>query len=389
MNEVKCSCSSQKTFCNPLNLNYTLHNDAHGGEIPIQPFREGADPSIELFEDTYYLVSSATNGYWCSPDMLNWEFIDAANSPIPFADRWAPTIVAIDGVLYLYFGQGNIYKTRTPRDVTSWTEIPDTCEHTGDPQFFYDRDTGRLWLTHGCSNDGCIRIHELDIFTMKRKGDICTVKIEDHENRGFECQGDNCELDQKGWTEGSQMIKYQGIYYLIYSGHQLDNSYANGVLTAPAPCGPFTFQSYNPFSQKLTGFIGGAAHGQVFWDKYGNLWNVVLQSVWVNHRWERRIALFPSGFTPGGQLNTDTLFGDYPILLPEKKLTDPIASRSAGFMLLSRNCPVQVSTELPAHKKENAVTEDVRTYWSARTGEKGEWIQMCVGESSSVFCHTD
>lgn len=384
MKKPYSSCSSKKTFCNPLNLNYSIHNDNHGGEVPNAPFREGADPSIEIFQNEYYLFSSATNGYWCSKDLLNWEFINNETEILPTLNRWAPTTVTIEDELYVMFSEGNIFKNKTPKNPLSWVELPDTCEHTGDPQFFFDKTTDRLWLTHACSDQGYICIHELDIKTMKRIGEVIKLYVEDHANRGSERQGNNNEIDVKGWTEGTQMIKYKNNYYFIYSGHQIDISYANSVLIGASPIGPFEWQVYNPFSQKLTGFIGGAAHGQVFEDLHGNWWNIVLQSVWVNHRWERRIAIFPTGFTDDGQINTDTLFGDYPILLSKRKHENSIISRSAGYMLLSRDCAVSVSSFLEEFPAQNAVTENVKEIWSAKSSYAGEWLSVDLGEECFV-----
>lgn len=359
-----------------MNLNYAMHDDDHGGEKPFAPFREGADPSIAIFCGEYYLFSSATRGYWVSDDLLHWTFISMEDSPLDLENLWAPTAVVIDEVMYLYPSTGNIFRSTDPRNPRSWEEIPDTFGHTGDPQFFYDEKTKHLYLTHACTPDGYICIHELDISTMKRKGGIIKVQVEDHKNRGFERQGKNNSLDVKGWTEGTQMIRYAGRYYFIFSGHQIDRTYANEVLVSDDPMGPFEWQDYSPFSQKLTGFIGGAAHGQVFQDLHGNWWNIVLQSVDVNHRWERRIALFPAGFTPSGQINTDTLFGDYPIIVPDSLLEDQVASRSAGFRLLSAGCPTTASSFLDGHEPSMAVEESVETFWSAKTGDAGEWLQI-------------
>ncbi len=36
-----------------------------------------------LFEDEYYLISSETNGYRVSPDLVWWEFISCDNSKLP------------------------------------------------------------------------------------------------------------------------------------------------------------------------------------------------------------------------------------------------------------------------------------------------------------------
>ena len=48
------------------------------------------------------------------------------------------------------------------------------------------------------------------------------------------------------------MLKYKDKYYFIYSGHQIDVSYANSVLVSDSPNGLFQWQSYNPFQFLLS-----------------------------------------------------------------------------------------------------------------------------------------
>ena len=51
-------------------------------------------------------------------------------------------------------------------------------------------------------------------------------------------------------------------------------------------------------------------------------------------------------------------------------------------MLLNYKKPVLVSSTLGAvHPANDAVDENIKTYWSAATGEKGEWIQTDLGPS--------
>jgi len=52
--------------------------------------------------------------------------------------------------------------------------------------------------------------------------------------------------------------------------------------------------------------------------------------------------------------------------------------------LLSYKKPVEVSSELPNHPKTYAVDEEIRTFWSAQTGNKGEWISMDLQKESTV-----
>jgi hypothetical protein len=80
-------------------------------------------------------------------------------------------------------------------------------------------------------------------------------------------------------------------------------------------------------------------------------------------------------FDSDGILYTYTAFGDFPIIIPRKKITSP-DELFPQWMLLSYKKPVEVSSELTGHSKGLANDEDVRSYWSAQTGNKGEWITI-------------
>ena len=53
-------------------------------------------------------------------------------------------------------------------------------------------------------------------------------------------------------------------------------------------------------------------------------------------------------------------------------------------MLLNYNKPVAVSSTLGGYLPNNAVDELSKTYWSAKTGNAGEWIQSDLGNISRV-----
>jgi len=54
-------------------------------------------------------------------------------------------------------------------------------------------------------------------------------------------------------------------------------------------------------------------------------------------------------------------------------------------MLLNYKKPVLTSSTLGAgHPANDAVDEDIKTYWSAATGNKGEWIQSDLGATSTI-----
>jgi hypothetical protein len=103
----------------------------------------------------------------------------------------------------------------------------------------------------------------------------------------------------------------------------------------------------------------------------------------MKNNFERRLGIWPAGFDDDGILYSNTSFGDYPQYLPAQK-KDHLNGNFTGWMLLNYNKPVQVSSTLGAYSANNAVDEDIRTYWSAATGNAHEWIQTDLGNMSTV-----
>ena len=101
------------------------------------------------------------------------------------------------------------------------------------------------------------------------------------------------------------------------------------------------------------------------------------------HNFERRLGLFPVFFDKDGTAYTYTGYGDFPFSIPQRKISSP-EELFPQWMLLSYNKPVEVSSELTGHPKQYAVNEDIRTYWSAKTGNKGEWISIDLLNESTV-----
>jgi hypothetical protein len=147
------------------------------------------------------------------------------------------------------------------------------------------------------------------------------------------------------------------------------------VYVSDKPLGPFTLANNNPGSYKPEGFIAGAGHSNTFQDKYGNYWHLSTMTISIKHVFERRLGLFPMFFDNDGEMYTYTTFGDFPMKMPQKKISSP-KELFRQWMLLSYNKPIEVSSELPNHAKKFAADEEIRTFWSAATGNKGEWIMM-------------
>ena len=106
-------------------------------------------------------------------------------------------------------------------------------------------------------------------------------------------------------------------------------------------------------------------------------------SISINRAFERRLGLFPAFFDKEGTFYTYTGFGDFPHRIPQRHIKDPEDYQPA-WMLLSFNKPVEVSSSFKDYGKEKATDENVRTWWSAETGAKGEWIMVDLEQQHKI-----
>ena len=367
----------QTTICNPINLSYRFCLDA-----PSR--REAADPTMITFKGEYYLFASKSGGYFHSTDLINWDLITTSDLPL---EDYAPTAVVMNDILYFIASKNTppltIYKTANPKS-GKW-EVANAAFPIAmtDPDLFAD-DNGRLYFYYGCSNVNPIKAVELDSKTLNPIGKPVAVINSDKKNYGWERSGDYNEIGNNPWIEGAWMTKHDGKYYLQYAGPGTEfKSYSDGVYVADHPLGPFKLAIHNPFSYKPEGFVAGAGHSSTFQDKHGNYWHISTMTISQKHMFERRLGLFPTFFDQDGEMHVYTGFGDFPFKVPTKKISDP-TELFPNWMLLSSNKPVEVSSELPNHPKKLAANEDIRTFWSAKTGDKGEWIRMDLQKECAV-----
>jgi xylan 1,4-beta-xylosidase len=364
------------TICNPVNLSYRFCLDS-----PSR--REAADPTIVVYKNEYYLFASKSGGYFHSTDLVSWDLITSKDLPL---EDYAPTAVVIrDSLFFMASGPApvKIYKTADPKS-GKW-QLANAAFPIGmiDPDLFLD-DDGRLFFYYGCSNINPLYAVELDPYTFRPLGKPVALLNSDKAKNGWERKGEYNETAERPWIEGSWMNKYKGRYYLQYAGPGTEfKSYADGLYTADKPLGPYTPAVHNPVSYKPEGFVAGAGHSNTFTDKYGNYWHISTMTISQKHMFERRLGLFPAFFDQDGVFYVYTGFGDFPMKMPAKKIQSP-AELFPGWMLLSYKKPVSVSSSLAAYPSSYASDEDIRTYWSAATGEKGEWLTMDLQKTASV-----
>ena len=382
--------AQQKTYCNPINIDY--------GYCPIEPFvtqgkhRATADPVITFFKGKYYLFSTNQWGYWHSEDMLNWKFV-SRKFLRPEHKVWdelcAPSLSFVNDTL-LVIGSTHtkefpIWMSKNP-EVDDWKELVHKQQAGAwDPQIFWDKEKDDLYLYYGSSNLYPLYGLKLNRKTFQPEGEpVPVLALNDHEH-GWERFGENNDNTfLQPFTEGAFMTKYNNKYYLQYGAPGTEFSgYADGVYVGDGPLGPFEYQSHNPFSYKPGGFARGAGHGATFQDNKEQYWHVSTIGICVKNNFERRLGIWPAGFDKDGIMYSNTAYGDYPTYLPSQN-KNHLNENFAGWMLLNYNKPVHVSSTLGGYQPNFAVNEDIKTYWSAKTGNKGEFIISDLGEMSTV-----
>lgn len=413
-----------ETYCNPLDLGYRYQHMRDGKRVA---FREGADPTLILFKNTYYAFVSMSAGFWYSEDLLNWRF--HANPRLLIYD-YAPDVRQIGKYLYFCASRRGvncpILRTENPLS-DDFTEVSAPFDFW-DPDLFCD-DDGRVYLYWGCGNTDPIFGVEMDPETMLPMGQPQPLIFENVNTLGYERPGENGVAENpesslvyrslrtfadpetgklnlpenmpmgggftreklekmfysigKPYIEGAFMTKDNGIYYLQYAcpGTQF-NTYCDGVYTSTSPLGPFTRQASNPFSSKPGGFITGAGHGSTIKDSFGNLWHASTMRISINHDMERRIGLFPAGIDGDGILFCNQNFADYPMRIPKGKF-DPWAMKPE-WMLLNYRASVAASSTAEGSSPEYAVNEDIRSWWSAGTAAPGQWLCCDLGTEKDI-----
>lgn len=378
------------TYCNPINIDY--------GYCPIPNFvtqgkhRATADPVIVNFKGKYFLFSTNQWGYWWSDDMNNWNFVSRKflkPDAQVYDELCAPAVFVMKEEMYVIGSTHGpnfaIWKSKNPTK-DEWEIAVDNFKvGAWDPGFLYDEEKDKLFLYWGSSNEFPIMGTEINTKTLQSDGDVrplISLHPEDHGWERFGEYNDNTFLQP--FMEGAWMTKHNGKYYLQYGAPATEFSgYADGVFVSNEPLDGFGYQKHNPFSYKPGGFARGAGHGATFTDNFNTYWHVSTIAIGVKNNFERRIGIWPAGFDKDDVLYCNTAYGDYPTLLPQKD-ANHLESLFSGWMLLNYNKPVQVSSTLGGYQPNLAVDEDIKTYWSAKTGNANEWFQTDLGEVATI-----
>ena len=402
--ENKQLTEQQTTFCNPMNLDY----GCGCFQKREKKARTAADPVIVLFKDKYYLFTTMDiGGYRVSDDLITWKDVyfnpEIHASALDIDHYVAPAVAADDN--YVYFINFTRDRSKKKVDVIrsadpengKWEKCGEV-RRMADPCLFIDDE--RFYFYYGLGAEQSTTFFEVNPETFEEIEGTKKV-LREYITDVKECTSGYHfgrrelydEIDASAWMgkfqkipcpEGAWIVKNNDKYYLQYATPgTICNWYCDIVMESDSANGGFIEQPYNPVSLKVGGFIGGAGHSCVFKDKYGNWWQAT--SMWIgNHdEFERRIGLFPVSFDAKGRMRTHTVLGDYPMLLPQQKF-EPQDISAFGWMLQSFNKACMASSSLSGFEPEKAADENVRTWWSAESGNAGEHFVMNFGKKVQI-----
>ncbi len=366
------------TYCNPVDISYRFSPDT-----PSR--REAADPTVVRYKDHYLLFASKSGGYWYSDDLADWKFTETSQIP---TEEYAPTAVVIGDTIYFLASsteKSTIYRSTDPLS-GEWSVAAEELEiPVWDPAFFLD-DDNRLYLYWGCSNVNPIYGVEVDYLNnFAFKGEPRELIRSNSRKNGWEVPGDYNRLTNNSpWIEGAWMTKKDGRYYLQYAGPGTEfKSYADGVYVSDDPLGPFQLQENNPYAARPEGFAAGAGHGSTFSDSYGNMWHIGTITISQKHIFERRLGMHPVFYDSDRTMYCVTRYGDYPLIIPKRRIRR-FADIFPGWMLLSFEKKVEVSSSVDSLPPSLMTDEDIRTYWAAESGSGDEYVIMDLGNNCRV-----
>lgn len=397
--------SVQNTYCNPLNLEYNLqaYSVKHDKIIPsdsgVPHWREAADPACIYFKGKYFLFASVSEAYWYSSDMVNWQIVRTRDIPL---DYWEPNLFVIGDELYYCHHRDAIYKTSDPIN-GKWTKVRERIGDT-DSEGFFMVDNGIVYhagVRYGYRGfyirkfDPALKLEEIGeaypcicVNNFEMANEVIDNKVSKHATFIMNPDAEKWHIG-KTTGEGLQLMKHNGTYFLQFaqSTGSAFYGYRDYVFTARDPLGPWSFERSNPASYDPTGFCKGAGNSCVYSDQYGDFWRattVDAEKIWL---WERRLAIYKSGFDADNVMYTDTYLGELPQYVPKKcaEVSKPylLGDNLVGWMLLSYQKPAKASSYLPDNRPEMALDESMVTWWSAQTG-KNEWLEIDLERSCSV-----
>ena len=212
------------------------------------------DPYILKYRGTYYLYCSTRDSEtgikcWSSKDLVNWSNAIMCSTDAITRGAYAPEVVYWNGMFYMYTspaGNGH-YVLESTSPTGPFVRTTGNFGKSIDGSVFIE-DDGK-WYFYHAGGGGGIQGCTMNSPTSVGSGRDMNVSI----------MGD--------WTEGSTVIKRNGVYYIIYTGnHVISKGYRiDYAKNTTGPISTYTPQvRQNPIILNTEGDHVGLGHGSAF-----------------------------------------------------------------------------------------------------------------------------
>lgn len=260
-----------------------------------------ADPTIFYHDNVYYLygtTDAALDGVgegflvYTSKDLKKW------NGPVgksnglalqkgdAFGTKgfWAPQVFTYQNKFHMAYTADEQIAIATSDNPlgpfkSEKKEALQASVKQIDPFVFFDTD-GKKYLYH-------VRLTEGNrIFVAELEDDLMQIKPETlKECIAGNLNWENTEATNWPVVEGPTVLKYSGLYYLVYSANDFRNpDYAVGYATSKSPYGPWEKSEHGSIIDRNILPEYGTGHGDIFIDENG-----VIQYVLHTHFSDQRI----------------------------------------------------------------------------------------------------
>ncbi|MBN1509524.1 MAG: family 43 glycosylhydrolase [Sedimentisphaerales bacterium] len=339
-------------YCNPLPM-----VTAPGGDV-------AGDVTVIREQGKYYMYCTG-GGAWISDDMLAWSFQRVTNVPV------APHVVKYNDSFYMCGNSSPLFKADNPLGpfirIGEWKSPPDGADGWRGPfdmDIYIDDDNKPYLYFPGRGIDG-IFVVPLDPNDLTRFAGPPKHLFAFNTDHVWERYGEMNEYTDVAWIEGPWLQKYNGTYYLEYSGSGTQwKTYASGYYTAKSPLGPFAYAPNNPLLRRTDGLVTGTAHGSIVEGPDGNLWQFYT-IVLSNPPGGRRVGMDRITLDTDGHMAVKIT--DTPQWAPNT-ISDPTKGDSGSIpvtinKIRAMNALSRFSSQQPGRDAAYAVDNSSGTWW--------------------------
>lgn len=251
------------------NLTITTYRAVPPVRSYTNPVQAGAaDPVVLHHGGKYYAYTTYTPDFprmprgirlYTSANLVDWKdegFVLKNEDSWGDSRFWAPDIVEKDGTFYLYYAADERMCVATAE--TPMGPFKQKKEQAMEPPSIkidghvFEDDNGQRYFYYVTFGDGN------EIWGGKLNEDM--VSVDATTLKQMVKPDQPWERHQGAVTEGPEILKHKGTYYLTYSGSHFESpEYAVGYATSDNPLGPWKKHAFNPV-MKSTSYGHGTAH---------------------------------------------------------------------------------------------------------------------------------